>query len=71
METMLITLFPEVQKKGLRLEMYYEDDFIGKITIESDGSRYDAGPSQFHWGTYIIHHSDENNNKNIESKHRI
>ena len=37
MEGMLISPFTDVQKKGLRLEMYYEDELVGRITIESDG----------------------------------
>ena len=28
-EAMLIDLFPDVQKKGLCLEMYYEDELVG------------------------------------------
>ena len=30
-ESMLISLFPDVQKKGVRLEMYYENDLVGKV----------------------------------------
>ena len=41
-EAMLIDLFPDVQKKRLRLEMYYEDELVGKITIESDGDMIQA-----------------------------
>ena len=41
-EAMLIDLFPDVQKKGLCLEMYYEDELVGKITIESDGDMIQA-----------------------------
>ena len=41
-EAMLIGLYPDVQKKGLRLEMYYEDELVGKITIESDGDMIQA-----------------------------
>ena len=41
-EAVLIDLFPDVQKKGLRLEMYYEDELVGRITIESDGDMIQA-----------------------------
>ena len=41
-ETMLISLFPDVAKKGLRLEMHYEDDLVGNITIETDGDMTQA-----------------------------
>ena len=42
MKDMLISLFPDVQKKGLRLEMYYKDELVGRITIESDGDMIQA-----------------------------
>ena len=41
-EAMIIDLYPDVKKKGLRLEMYYEDELVGKITIESDGDMKQA-----------------------------
>ena len=41
-EAVLVGLFPDIEKIGLRLEMYYEDELIGKITIESDGDMIQA-----------------------------
>lgn len=35
-ETMMIGLFPDVHKKGVHLQMHYEDELVGKITIESN-----------------------------------
>ena len=38
----MVDLFLDVQKKGLRLEMYYEDELVGKVTIESNGDMIQA-----------------------------
>ena len=41
-EAMIVDLYPDVKKKGLRLDMYYEDELVGKVTIESDGDMKQA-----------------------------
>ena len=41
-ECAMISLFPDIEMKGLRLEMCYYDELAGKITIESDGDMVQA-----------------------------
>ena len=35
-ERELIELFPKVKSSGLRLDLTYEDEFVGDVSIESD-----------------------------------
>ena len=32
----LLELFPKVKSSGLRLDLMYEDEFVGEVNIESD-----------------------------------
>ena len=41
-EAEIISLFPHIQAKGLRLNLFHFDEIAGKVKIESDGDMQEA-----------------------------